>query len=80
MFLWQAGTQFWDEKLENELAEGRLSSASFDRYIYKADDMKQWLEDFAWNSHTDLVMHLVVGSTIRSWLDNGRLWGYIPLL
>ncbi|XP_058089273.1 uncharacterized protein LOC131236143 [Magnolia sinica] len=28
----QAGTQFWDEKLENELAEGRLSSASFDRY------------------------------------------------
>ncbi|KAF9587609.1 hypothetical protein IFM89_004441 [Coptis chinensis] len=28
----QAGTQFWDEKLENELADGRLSSASFDRY------------------------------------------------
>ncbi|KAF9606789.1 hypothetical protein IFM89_028165 [Coptis chinensis] len=28
----QAGTQFWVEKLENELAEGRLSSASFDRY------------------------------------------------
>ncbi|KAL5977495.1 hypothetical protein ACLOJK_021842 [Asimina triloba] len=28
-----AGTQFWDEKLENELAEGRLSSASFDSPI-----------------------------------------------
>ncbi|KAJ6817535.1 uncharacterized protein M6B38_410710 [Iris pallida] len=28
----QAGTQFWDEKLENELAEGRLSSTAFDRY------------------------------------------------
>lgn len=29
----QAGTQFWDEKLDNELAEGRLSGASFDRYL-----------------------------------------------
>ncbi|KAJ4981898.1 hypothetical protein NE237_032735 [Protea cynaroides] len=28
----QAGTQFWDEKLEKELAEGRLSTAAFDRY------------------------------------------------
>ncbi|XP_074321224.1 uncharacterized protein LOC141657784 [Silene latifolia] len=28
----QAGTQFWDEKLEKELAAGRLSSSSFDRY------------------------------------------------
>ncbi|OIS96682.1 PREDICTED: uncharacterized protein LOC109234110 [Nicotiana attenuata] len=28
----QAGTQFWDEKLQNELAEGRLSSTAFDRY------------------------------------------------
>ncbi|KAH9618917.1 hypothetical protein KSS87_006569 [Heliosperma pusillum] len=28
----QAGTQFWDEKLEKELAAGRLSSTSFDRY------------------------------------------------
>ncbi|KAL2897131.1 ATP-dependent zinc metalloprotease FtsH 3, partial [Bienertia sinuspersici] len=28
----QAGTQFWDEKLENELAGGRLSSTAFDRY------------------------------------------------
>lgn len=28
----QAGTQFWDEKLETELAEGRLSSTAFDRY------------------------------------------------
>ncbi|XP_077221184.1 uncharacterized protein LOC143854931 [Tasmannia lanceolata] len=28
----QAGTQFWDEKLENELAEGRLSGSTFDRY------------------------------------------------
>ncbi|XP_073003879.1 uncharacterized protein [Typha latifolia] len=28
----QAGTQFWDEKMENELAEGRLSSTAFDRY------------------------------------------------
>ncbi|KAK1309576.1 hypothetical protein QJS10_CPA09g00884 [Acorus calamus] len=28
----QAGTQFWDEKLANELAEGRLSGAAFDRY------------------------------------------------
>ncbi|XP_020581810.1 uncharacterized protein LOC110025592 isoform X2 [Phalaenopsis equestris] len=27
----QAGTQFWDEKLEKELAEGRLSSTAFDR-------------------------------------------------
>lgn len=32
-FLVQAGTQFWDEKLENELAEGRLSGTAFDRYI-----------------------------------------------
>lgn len=29
----QAGTQFWDEKLENELAEGRLSGTAFDRYV-----------------------------------------------
>lgn len=28
----QAGTQFWDERLEKELAEGRLSSTAFDRY------------------------------------------------
>ncbi|KAJ0975882.1 hypothetical protein J5N97_017847 [Dioscorea zingiberensis] len=28
----QAGTQFWDEKLANELAEGRLSGTAFDRY------------------------------------------------
>ncbi|KAK1257564.1 hypothetical protein QJS04_geneDACA014390 [Acorus gramineus] len=28
----QAGTQFWDEKLANELAGGRLSGAAFDRY------------------------------------------------
>ncbi|KAI3835681.1 hypothetical protein MKX03_015284 [Papaver bracteatum] len=28
----QAGTQFWDEKLEKELGEGRLSTAAFDRY------------------------------------------------
>lgn len=27
----QAGTQFWDERLEKELAEGRLSSTAFDR-------------------------------------------------
>jgi hypothetical protein len=29
----QAGTQFWDEKMEKELAEGHLSSTAFDRYI-----------------------------------------------
>ncbi|KAL2523912.1 hypothetical protein Adt_08966 [Abeliophyllum distichum] len=28
----QAGTQFWDEKLQSELAEGRLSGTAFDRY------------------------------------------------
>ncbi|KAG0492542.1 hypothetical protein HPP92_005940 [Vanilla planifolia] len=28
----QAGTQFWDDKLERELAEGRLSNTAFDRY------------------------------------------------
>ncbi|EYU27567.1 hypothetical protein ABFS82_13G145700 [Erythranthe guttata] len=28
----QAGTQFWDEKLQNELAEGRVSGTAFDRY------------------------------------------------
>ncbi|XP_048228812.1 uncharacterized protein LOC8259995 isoform X1 [Ricinus communis] len=28
----QAGTQFWDEKLSNELADGRLSGTTFDRY------------------------------------------------
>ncbi|KAK9275593.1 hypothetical protein L1049_022860 [Liquidambar formosana] len=28
----QAGTQFWDEKLEKELSEGRLSGTAFDRY------------------------------------------------
>ncbi|KAG2648772.1 uncharacterized protein LOC120654764 [Panicum virgatum] len=28
----QAGTQFWDEKMEKELAEGHLSSTVFDRY------------------------------------------------
>jgi hypothetical protein len=27
----QAGTQFWDENMENELVEGRLSSTAFDR-------------------------------------------------
>ncbi|TKW37801.1 hypothetical protein SEVIR_1G072300v4 [Setaria viridis] len=28
----QAGTQFWDEKMEKELADGHLSSTAFDRY------------------------------------------------
>lgn len=28
----QAGTQFWDETLEDELRQGRLTNASFDRY------------------------------------------------
>lgn len=28
----QAGTQFWDEKVANDLAEGRLDGTSFDRY------------------------------------------------
>ncbi|XP_066317919.1 uncharacterized protein [Miscanthus floridulus] len=28
----QAGTQFWDGKMEKELAEGHLSSTTFDRY------------------------------------------------
>lgn len=28
----QAGTQFWDEGLQNELSEGRLSGSAFDRY------------------------------------------------
>ncbi|CAM0946614.1 unnamed protein product [Alopecurus aequalis] len=28
----QAGTQFWDEKMEKELGEGHLSSTAFDRY------------------------------------------------
>eukprot|EP01018_Ginkgo_biloba_P029778 Gb_19836 [translate_table: standard] len=30
--LCEAGTQFWDETLESQLSEGRLTSASFDRY------------------------------------------------
>ncbi|KAL5549528.1 hypothetical protein UlMin_004759 [Ulmus minor] len=28
----QAGTQFWDEKMANDLAEGRLDGMAFDRY------------------------------------------------
>ncbi|XP_030527168.2 uncharacterized protein LOC115738634 [Rhodamnia argentea] len=28
----QAGTQFWDDKMDKELAEGRLSGTAFDRY------------------------------------------------
>ncbi|XVF87936.1 hypothetical protein PTKIN_Ptkin19aG0008500 [Pterospermum kingtungense] len=28
----QAGTQFWDEKMDSELAEGWLSGSTFDRY------------------------------------------------
>ncbi|XP_050225497.1 uncharacterized protein LOC126674977 isoform X2 [Mercurialis annua] len=28
----QAGTQFWDEKMSTELADGRLSGTTFDRY------------------------------------------------
>uniref|UniRef100_A0A453NMP9 Uncharacterized protein n=2 Tax=Aegilops tauschii TaxID=37682 RepID=A0A453NMP9_AEGTS len=28
----QAGTQFWDAKMEKELGEGHLSSTAFDRY------------------------------------------------
>ncbi|KAF3436975.1 hypothetical protein FNV43_RR19728 [Rhamnella rubrinervis] len=28
----QAGTQFWDEKMANDLAEGRLDGIAFDRY------------------------------------------------
>ncbi|GKU93442.1 hypothetical protein SLEP1_g7035 [Rubroshorea leprosula] len=31
-FFLQAGTQFWDEKMSNELAEGQLSGSAFDRY------------------------------------------------
>ena len=29
----QAGTQFWDAKMEKELGEGHLSSTAFDRYV-----------------------------------------------
>ncbi|ESQ30785.1 hypothetical protein EUTSA_v10011505mg [Eutrema salsugineum] len=29
----QAGTQFWDQKMENEIAEGRLSGSSFDSMV-----------------------------------------------
>lgn len=28
----QAGTQFWDEKMDNEIAKGQLSGIAFDRY------------------------------------------------
>ncbi|KAK6231069.1 hypothetical protein QUC31_002587 [Theobroma cacao] len=28
----QAGTQFWDDKMNNEMAEGQLSASTFDRY------------------------------------------------
>ncbi|PON47718.1 ATP-dependent zinc metalloprotease [Parasponia andersonii] len=28
----QAGTQFWDEKMSNDLSEGRLDGTAFDRY------------------------------------------------
>ncbi|TYI84499.1 hypothetical protein E1A91_D05G369100v1 [Gossypium mustelinum] len=28
----QAGTQFWDENMNNEMAEGQLSGSTFDRY------------------------------------------------
>ena len=38
----QVGTQFWDEKVENELAEGRLSSTSFDRYIHNYSSI--WMQ------------------------------------
>lgn len=31
--LFQAGTQFWDEGLQNELSEGRLSGSAFDRWV-----------------------------------------------
>lgn len=31
--LLQAGTQFWDEKMNNELAEGLLSGTAFDRWV-----------------------------------------------
>ncbi|XP_010462483.1 PREDICTED: uncharacterized protein LOC104743061 isoform X2 [Camelina sativa] len=29
----QAGTQFWDQKMESEIAEGRLSGSSFDSMV-----------------------------------------------
>lgn len=29
----QAGTQFWDEKMNNEMAEGQLSGSTFDRLV-----------------------------------------------
>lgn len=29
----QAGTQFWDEKMANDLAEGRLDGSAFDRWV-----------------------------------------------
>ncbi len=29
----QAGTQFWDEKMANDLAEGRLDGTAFDRWV-----------------------------------------------
>ena len=32
----QAGTQFWDQTLEGELRQGRLTNASFDRCIVVA--------------------------------------------
>jgi len=33
ILVFQAGTQFWDEKLANNLAEGRLDGTTFDRYV-----------------------------------------------
>lgn len=29
----QAGTQFWDEKMSNDLIEGRLDGTAFDRWV-----------------------------------------------
>lgn len=33
LFHLQAGTQFWDEKMDKELAKGQLSGMTFDRWV-----------------------------------------------
>ena len=34
IFIFQAGTQFWDDKVASDLSEGRLDGTAFDRWVH----------------------------------------------
>ncbi|KAJ8439964.1 hypothetical protein Cgig2_013591 [Carnegiea gigantea] len=59
----QAGTQFWDENLQSELSQGRLSSTAFDRWaVLQSYNLLKWHKD----AHKAAVKALEFGGSLSS--------------